>query len=115
MRIVVIPVLCALFGSCASDEIPKEVLPINTMKVIVWDMAVADQVTINKHLYKSDSLKLMTTMNYQKVFAIHKIDKKKFYDSYTFYEGHPKYLKILYDSVTSYGNRAKTDTYKKIY
>ena len=44
---------------------------------------------------------------YEQVFAVHKITKKQFYDSYHYYEAHPVAYKELVDSLESYANKQK--------
>jgi hypothetical protein len=50
---------------------------------------------------------------YEQVFAVHKITKKQFYDSYHYYEAHPVAYKELVDSLESYANKQKLKTIKK--
>jgi hypothetical protein len=76
-----------LLTSCSSgDKIPKDVLPINKMKAIIWDMSLADNMASEKYLIKKDSQRIMVTGLYQKIFSLHKIDKTSFYKSYAYYD-----------------------------
>jgi hypothetical protein len=93
----------------ACNNKSKDNLPINSMKLIIWDMMKADewfvQTTIKDtlHLRKKENIEL-----YEQVFAIHKTNRKQFYNSYKFYQTHPDQLKILMDSITALSNREKT-------
>ena len=50
---------------------------------------------------------------YEQVFAVHKISKKQFFDSYHYYEAHPVAYKELIDSLESYANKQKLKFLKK--
>jgi len=103
-----------LLTSCTSgDKIPKDVLPVNKMKTVIWDMSLADNMASEKYLIKKDSQRIMVTGLYQKIFNLHKIDKNSFYKSYAYYEAHPLVLKELFDSVNAYGMRQKAKAYQK--
>ena len=108
--------LLLLFSSCADEKkMPPDIFPVNKMKVIVWDMEIAEQTAAERFLQRKDSLRLETTSLYQQVFVKYKTDKKAFYKSMSYYESHPKQLKVLLDSVSNYGNRQKNAAYKKAY
>lgn len=94
---------------------PPGILPVNKMKVIVWDMEKADQQASDRFLLYKDSLRMEATSLYQQVFAKHKTSKADFYKSFSFYESNPELLKTLFDSVTEYGSRQKTNLYKKAF
>src|SRR4051794_37538268 len=103
-----------LLTSCSSgNEMPKDVLPIDRMKIIIWDMSLADNMASEKYMINKDSQRIMVTGLYQKVFKLHKIDKTNFYKSYAYYESHPTVMQVLFDSVNAYGIRQKTKVYQK--
>jgi tRNA/tmRNA/rRNA uracil-C5-methylase (TrmA/RlmC/RlmD family) len=95
--------------ACNKKSKDNQVLPINSMKLIMWDMMKADewfvQTTIKdtQHLRKKENIEL-----YEQVFAIHNTSRKQFYNTYKFYQTHPDQLKILIDSITAFSNREKT-------
>jgi len=102
-----------LFVSC-NGGMPKNVLPVNTMKVVMFDMLKADEWYAQKLV--GDTLMLRVKEDiplYEQVFAIHKITKKQFFESYHFYEAHPVAYKELVDSLESYANKQKLKTIKK--
>ncbi len=103
-----------LMACSRQNDIPNDVMSIDTMKTIVWDMAHADALAQN--LYKKDtgSIQLKKMALYQKVFTIHNIDKKTFYNSYDYYQLHPDKNKILMDSVANYANRIRGDAFKRL-
>ena len=105
-------VLCFLALACTST--PKNVLPVNTMKVVMFDMLKADdwyaRIIVGDTLMKKvkDDIPL-----YEQVFAVHKLTKKEFFDSYHYYESHPVAYKELVDSLESYAINQKLKTLKK--
>lgn len=100
--------LVLLFVACKSKEKP---LPVNTMKIIIWDLALADELNNLYTLSDTNFLKKKGNYkNYQKVFYLHKITQKEFYKSYTYYQQNPILFKELIDSVDAYGQREKNKT-----
>ncbi len=117
MRKLALPFfLMLMLISCSEKEkMPPDIFPLNKMKEMVWDMEIAEQTAAEKFLQQKDSLRMETTSLYGQVLAKHKTGKKAFYKSMCYYESHPTLLKILFDSVSSYGNRQKGEAYKKAY
>lgn len=102
--------LLALAGlwSCGEEDadLPADVLPQKKMQVVLWDMVKADELasyehgvdtTINK---KARSIEL-----YNEVLRIHKITEQDFKRSMTFYQQHPKELKVVLDSLRTISER----------
>ena len=95
--------LLCLLVSCTQKNIP-----LNKMKVIVWDMACADELYIEKMQKDSSLIKQKENIRlYEQVFLVHKISKDEFYSSYKFYQEHADQYKILIDSVQAYGTRQR--------
>lgn len=113
MRPVVFIFLLMAFG-CVNKSIPKEVMQPNEMKVIVWDMIAADEIS-SDDMVADTTVKLFgaSVKNYSKVLQIHKISKEEFNRNLRYYEEHPDKQKILYDSVIAYANRLKARPIKK--
>ena len=105
-------VLCFLALACTST--PKNVLPVNTMKVVMFDMLKADdwyaRIIVGDTLMKKVKEDIPL---YEQVFAVHKLTKKEFFDSYHYYESHPVAYKELVDSLESYAINQKLKTLKK--
>lgn len=107
--------LCVLFSCKGKKQLPPDVIPLNKMKVIVWEMEVADQQASDRYFLSKDSTRMEATSLYQQVFAKHKTGKADFYKSFTYYESNPDIMKVLFDSVSEYGNRQKAAAYKRNY
>ena len=83
--------------------------------MMVWDLEVAEQTASERFLMKHDSLRMEATSRYLQVFQKYKTDKTGFYKSMDYYETHPDVLKTLFDSVSAYGTRKRTEIYKNKY
>ena len=102
-----------LLVACNS-RLPKNVLPVNTMKVVMFDMLKADEWYARKLAGDTLMLRMKDDIPiYEQVFAVHKLTKKEFFDSYHYYEAHPVAYKELVDSLESYANKQKLKTLKK--
>jgi Domain of unknown function (DUF4296) len=105
---IMVMVIAVLILGCKRTPKDQEILPINTMKLAMWDMMRADewytQTTLKDTLYlrKKENIQL-----YEQVFAIHGTTRKQFYNSYQYYETHPKEFKVLMDSIYAYTERLK--------
>lgn len=110
-------VITLLFAiACSSpNKIPDDVLSIDKMKPIVWDMMRAG--TLAQNLSGIDTIKLRkeSAGKYQEVFSVYGITKDEFYNSYQYYVEHPDKQKILLDSVVSYANRKRMDLFQTIH
>ena len=107
-RILFIICIPLFLFACKAKSDNKSVLPINTMKLVLWDILKADewytQTTIRDTLHKRVNENFLY---YEEVYKIHHTNKEQFYHSYKFYETHPDQFKILIDSVVAYGDRDK--------
>lgn len=94
--------------ACGGEKIPKNVIPINDMSKIMWDMIKMDEYYLR--ITAKDTLKLKIKENirlYEQVFSSYGIERKKFYDSYHYYEAHPNQFKILIDSIDAIAVRER--------
>jgi len=116
MKIALICIYSALtifIFSCNRKNKKIEVLPFDTIKVVMWDILNAEE--FNNILIIKDSTLKKTKSNlklYQQVFFIHHLSKEQFYYSYQFYEQHPDQFKVLMDSVSTYGSRQRETSNK---
>jgi Domain of unknown function (DUF4296) len=74
--------LCCSIACSSPNKIPDDVIGINEMKPIVWDMMRAGALTQNLFRLDSVALKRETLVMYQQVFNIYGITKDEFYKSY---------------------------------
>lgn len=116
-------IVCFCAACSSGNEIPEDVLGINKMKIVMWDMIRAGELANNGYWEKdssNSSIKTLPTVKddakyeaFQQVFSIHKITKDQFYKSYKYYEEHPDKNKILMDSLTAYANNRRKDLFVK--
>ena len=116
MKIIIIclySILTIFIFSCNRKYKKMEVLPFDTIKVVMWDLLNAEE--FNNILIIKDSTLKKTKNNlklYQQVFFMHHLSKEQFYYSYQFYEQHPDQFKTLMDSVSTYGPRQRVTSNK---
>ena len=104
-----------LFAACASeDDIPANIIPLDKMKFISWDMLRASEYAKDQFAKDSATKTKKTLTLYQQVFKIYAITKDQFYESTRYYQSHPDKNKILLDSIAEYAARKRQDLYKKI-
>lgn len=99
--------LCCVLAACSAKKQEKPI-PLNEMKVIVWDMIKAGEwfhtVSAKDSTAKKRNVELKM---YSQVLTIHKLTRDQFYNSYKYYEAHPTQFKELVDSIDAYANREK--------
>ncbi len=98
--------VACIMTSCRSHN--HEILGIDTMKVVMWDMLKMDEVYLRMLAKDSTAAKRKENIRlYEEVFALHHISKGQFDSSYKFYESHPVNFKLLIDSLNAFGTREK--------
>jgi hypothetical protein len=112
-RLICITIICAFIACTPKEkEIPADIMPVNKMKLIVWDMAQAGAYA--SYLKENDSAtKVVNTGYLAEVLKLYNISKADFYKSFNFYQQHPVLNKELFDSVSAYAQRQKSEIYKK--
>ena len=100
--------------SCNSS-VPKDILPPKKIQAVLWDVMQADEMAEYYSASDSGFKRLSKHVDYyQKIFAIHKINKEDFTRSLSYYENHPARLKPILDSLQSFGHRLeRADSLKK--
>lgn len=107
--------LCTVLIACQSaTSVPPDVIKLNTMKALMWDIAQAEAYA-NQYIVADTTKKLKaeTLVLYQKVFALYKTTKEDFETSLKYYETHPPKNKILLDSLVQYATRMKEKDQQK--
>lgn len=100
--------LCILLVSCSAGK-RKARIPVNEMKVIMWDMIQAGEwfnvITVKDTTARKrkEDVQLLS-----KVLAVHGITREEFYNSYKYYEAHPVEFKVLIDSIDAYSIRERS-------
>ena len=107
MRIILLLVGLALINSCGNKEkIPDGILKPQKMQAVLWDVIKADAFTAE--FIKKDSAKNAASENLklqQQIFAIHKVSKADFYNSYDYYKTNTVVFKKIVDSMIAHAER----------
>ena len=101
MRFFLFINLTILTVGCIQDKkIPKDVLPQNEMRKVMWDLMRADAY-VSTFIMK-DSTKNQKTESailYEKIFDIHSTTQEVFKKSLAFYQERPDLFKAISDSL----------------
>ena len=103
-------------AACSDDKrVPADILPIDKMEQVMWDMTEADQYATvyvakdSQHIdRKSETMRL-----YEEVFRLHDVSREQFRKSYRYYLDHPALNQELFDSIMARGVRARTEMYDR--
>jgi hypothetical protein len=101
MRFFLFIILIITDFACIRDnKIPKDVIPQDQMRKIMWDLMRADAYVTDFIMKdstrdkKTESVKL-----YEKIFDIHSTSRETFKKSLAFYQGRPDLFKVISDSL----------------
>jgi hypothetical protein len=117
MRFLFLLLFIFFAASCINkDKVPDGVIVRDSMPRLLWDVIVADQYS-KQYLLKDSSktnTRLETMKLYQQVFQIHHTTRDQFEKSYQYYISRPDLMKIIFDSLSVYSNKQRTEIYKPI-
>ena len=102
-----------IFFGCTSEDrkIPQDILNIDTMKIVVWHLIEAGDYATNKK-NKDSTIKTLNTTYFGAVLKLHHLDKNTFLKSFKYYQAHPGFNSILFDSVNAYAQRQRSAMFK---
>jgi hypothetical protein len=103
-----------LITSCSGNGMPSGIMPIDTMKYVMYDIIRAQELALMTNSKDTTAANQKTFDLYRQVFAIHKISKEDFLKSFHYYEANPDKIKTLYDSVSAFADRKRRDVYMKL-
>jgi hypothetical protein len=112
-KLIYLSAVVVLFAHCTPEhkKIPKDILPVDSMKIIVWQLIEAgDYATFLKR--KDTTIKSFNTAYFNQVLQLHRLDKPTFFKSFDFYQSNPYFNNILFDSVNAYAQRQRSEIYK---
>jgi hypothetical protein len=117
MRNYFITCLIIVLISCASNNrVPSDILPVEKMKLVIWDLVKADEFILNYKLKDSTFKKEDESIRmYNQVLDIHSVNEAEFKKSLNFYENNPLLLKSVFDSLNvmdQYEERKKINLLK---
>jgi len=106
-----------LFAACSNrSSVPGDIIPMDSMTVIMKDIIIANEyslVNIPKDSTKKDKI-LANQQLLDGVFKIHHVTRESFQNSFQFYESRPDMNKVIFDSLSAYANRHKTELYRPL-
>ncbi|HEX3768424.1 MAG TPA: DUF4296 domain-containing protein [Puia sp.] len=109
--------ILVLLTACSNrSSIPPDIIPLDSMTVIMKDVIIANEYAITyipKDSTKKDKI-LANQGLLDGVFKIHHITRESFENSYRFYESRPDMNKTIFDSLSAYANRHRTDLYRPL-
>ena len=90
------------FGCIQDKKIPKDVLPQNEMRRVMWDLMRADAY-VSTFIIKDSTKnpKTESAILYEKIFDIHSTSQETFKKSLLFYQNRPDLFKAISDSLRS--------------
>ncbi|MBS1731091.1 MAG: DUF4296 domain-containing protein [Bacteroidetes bacterium] len=104
-----------IFISCRSQQSkPADLLPVDSMKVIVWDLIQGGEMASIEYPGYKDSFNIQSMILFEKILAGYGLDKKTFFKSFDYYAQHPDENKILFDSIQKYGERHRIRIYQEV-
>lgn len=113
MKYIFIGILLLQIISCSSSN-PKEIVPLDQMKKIMWDLSVSDELRMYR--LQMDTIPIDKDTTYKKQYAAiffhHNVSVDQFYASLAYYKKDPLLFRQLVDSVSAYGNRIKNESAK---
>ncbi len=107
--------LTGLLVACNADKSrPADVLPVDSMKVIVWDLMQGGELASIQYPGYRDSFNKKSMVLFERILAGHGLDKNSFFKSFDYYGQNPDENKILFDSIQAYGNRQRIKIYDEV-
>ena len=108
--------LFLIITGCTPDR-PKNVLPPEKMRLVLYDMMRVDELATER--LTTDSSYALLPKNealYHQVFAVHKTSLEQFKTSLTFYQSHPGQFKDVLDGLQKYldESQMKSDSVGRI-
>lgn len=103
-----------LFSCKSANDIPGNIIPVDSMKLVMWDMMRTGAYV--DHAFSKDSalLEKKYIELYRQVFLLHKITKAEFDESLAYYLQHPDKNKIMLDSLNNFASKQRMERFRKM-
>ncbi|TMI94953.1 MAG: DUF4296 domain-containing protein [Bacteroidetes bacterium] len=100
MRFFLFIIITLNFACIKGNKIPKDVIPQNQMRKIMWDLMRADAYVTDFVMKDSTrNQKEESTKLYERIFDIHATTLETFKKSLVFYQSRPDLFKAISDSL----------------
>ncbi len=112
-RLIITTIILVILTGCNSEDrkIPPDIIGIDSMKVIVWHLIEAGEYASSLKS-KDSTIKLINTSYFSGVLKLHHLDKTTFLKNFNYYQAHPNFNGILFDSVNAYAQRQRIQMFK---
>lgn len=107
---------CLLVSCSGKNKIPSDIIGINQMTEIMWDVLRAQALA--SEISRRDSVLNIiaeTRALTQKVLDVHKTTAADYNKSYNWYSKHPDVMQIIFDSLYNQKQRPDTPTHGQHY
>jgi hypothetical protein len=109
-KLAILFLVCTIIA-CNEKKQEQGSIPIDQLKVVVWQLMQADEFYNREVLLDSTwKLEKKNVQFYQQIFDYHKIDRVRFYKQMSYLEMHPVEFKVLMDSVEALSKREKNES-----
>lgn len=115
MRILIcVCIVClSLMQISCRNETKTTIIPVDSMKLIMWDMMKADEWFSRKIVQDTNATRNKEDVKmYEMVFKVYGVTRERYFTSYRYYEGRPVSFKRLLDSLDAYANRERLKRYE---
>jgi ABC-type uncharacterized transport system substrate-binding protein len=103
----------SLMQTGCRNETKTAIIPVDTMKLIMWDMMKADEWFSRKIVQDTNAIRNKEDVKmYEMVFKVHGVTRERYFNSYRHYEGRPVSFKRLLDSLDALANRERIKRYE---
>jgi hypothetical protein len=104
MKKVGIVLVLSLFFGCSKKqvEVPEDVIPRDTMIVVLAEIHLAEASIQVLNVEVKDSLRAVSFGFYHHIFSKHKITQELFKKSFDYYRSEPTYFHAMYDEVITH-------------
>ena len=117
MKILTLFTIMILLAGCSNRSgTPSGIIPPDSMTTIMKEIIMVNEyslVYITKDSLKKDKI-LANQELLDGVFKIHHISRQTFEESLRFYDSRPDMNKTIFDSLSAYANRHRTDLYRPL-
>jgi hypothetical protein len=96
--------VCLVFLFSCKEKQPKDIIPQNQMKMVLWDMMRVDELA-NYNMKKDTLFGDLAKPYYKEVFRVHHITQKEFKRNLDYYLDHPDMFKSVLDSLQTMVDR----------
>ena len=94
-------IVVGLLSSCSKKQVvvPENVIPRDSMILMLTDVHIAESTIQIRNLGRSDTTRQEAYARYRYIFNKYKVNDERFRESFEFYRSQPEYFHKMYDEV----------------